>query len=84
VAAAVGVLCRDLRVVTRGPSPAGLTGEQVARALGLPLLGELKPEPGLALALERGEPPGRRGRTPLTTVCGRLLDELVPASGRAA
>lgn len=84
VAAAVGVLCRDLRVVTRGPSPAGLSGEQVARALGLPLLGELRPEPGLALALERGEPPARRGRTPLAHLCGRLLDELVPVAGRAA
>ncbi len=83
VAAAVGVLCRDLRVVTRGPSPSGLTGDQVARALGLPLLGDLKPEPGLELALERGEPPARRGRTPLAVVCGRLLDELVPV-GRAA
>jgi secretion/DNA translocation related CpaE-like protein len=84
VAAAVGVLCRDLRLVTRGPSPAGLTGEQVARALGLPLLGELRPEPGLGTALERGEPPARRGRTPLSVLCGRLLDELHPVVRRAA
>lgn len=84
VAAAVGMLCRDLRVVTRGPSPSGLTGEQVARALGLPLLGDLRPEPGVELALERGEPPARRGRTPLSALCGRLLDELVPSVGRAA
>ena len=78
VAASVGVLCRDLRVVTRGPSPAGLTGDQVARALGLPLLGDLRPEPGLDVALERGEPPPRRGRTPLSALCGRLLEELLP------
>ena len=84
VAAAVGVLCSDLRVVTRGPSPSGLTGEQIARALGLPLLGDLRVEPGLELALERGEPPARRGRTPLSALCGRLLDELLPAVGRAA
>ena len=84
VAAAVGVLGGDLRVVTRGPSPSGLTGEQVARALGLPLLGDLRPEPGVDLALERGEPPARRGRTPLSALCGRLLDELLPAVGRAA
>ena len=84
VAAALGVLCSDLRVVTRGPSPGGLTGEQIARALGLPLLGHLKVEPGLEVALERGQPPARRGRTPLTTLCGQLLDELLPAASCAA
>ena len=84
VVAAVGMLCRDLRVVTRGPSPSGLTGEQVAGALGLPLLGDLRPEPGIDLALERGEPPARRGRTPLSALCGRLLDEVLPAVSRAA
>ena len=83
VAASVGVLCRDLRVVTRGPAPAGLTGEQIARALGLPLLGDLRPEPGLDAALERGEPPPRRGRTPLSALCGRLLEELLPVRGAA-
>jgi len=84
VAATVGLLCRDLRVVTRGPSPSGLVGGQVAAALGLPLLGELRAEPGLDVALERGEPPARRGRGPLSVVCERLLDELLPAVGRAA
>lgn len=84
VAARVGALCADLRVVTRGPSPCGLAGDEVARALGLPLLGDLRPEPGLDLALERGEPPARRGRGPLSVLCGRLLDEVLPAVGRAA
>ena len=84
VAAAVGLLCHDLRVVTRGPSPSGLSGEQVAQALGLPLLGELRPEPGLDLDLDRGQAPGRRGRGPLSVVCGRLLDELLPAPGKTA
>lgn len=84
VAAAVGVLCHDLRLVTRGPAPAGLTGPQVARALGLPLAGDLRPEPGLDTALERGEPPPRRGRTPLAVLCTELLAELVPALRRAA
>ena len=84
VAAAVGVLCRDLRLVTRGPSPAGLTGHQVARALGLPLLGDLRPEPGLDASLERGEPPGLRPRSPLARLCGDLLDELLLPVRRAA
>jgi len=84
VAATIGLLCRDLRVVTRGPSPSGLAGAQVAGALGLPLLAELRAEPGLDVSLERGEPPVRRGRGPLSAVCERLLDELLPAIGRAA
>ncbi len=84
VAASVGLLCRDLRVVVRGPAPSGLAGVAVAAALGLPLLGHLRPEPGLEIALERGEPPGRRGRGPLSELCGRLVAELAPGLGRAA
>ncbi len=84
VAAGLGLLCQDLRVVTRGPSPGGLTGLSVAGGLGLPLLGDLKPEAGLDAALEQGQPPARRGRGPLAGVCARLLDELLPALGRAA
>lgn len=84
VAASVGLLCRDLRVVVRGPAPSGLDGGAIARALGLPLVGQLRPEPGLALALERGEAPGRRGRGPLADLCGQLVEELVPSLRRAA
>lgn len=80
VAGAVGSLCADLRVVTRGPSPSGLGGDQLARALGLPLLAELKPEPGLDLALEHGAPPAQRPRGPLASACARLLEELVPVT----
>lgn len=84
VATAVGGLCADLRVVTRGPSPSGLDGGQVAGALGLPLLAELRAEPGLDAALEHGQAPAQRGRGPLSTACGLLLDDLLPALGRAA
>jgi secretion/DNA translocation related CpaE-like protein len=85
MAVAVGSLCADLRVVSRGPSPSGLGGDQIARALGLPLLAEMRPEPGLELALEHGDAPARRGRGPLSVACGRLLDDLLPAvTGRAA
>ena len=84
VAAAVGMLCRDLRVVVRGPGPTGLDAGALAAALGLPLAGRLRPEPGLDVALERGEPPARRGRGPLADLCARLVDELCPVLGRAA
>jgi secretion/DNA translocation related CpaE-like protein len=77
VAAALGVVAPELRVVVRGPAPSGLRAAEVAAALGLPLAAELEPEPGLGEALERGEPPARTGRGPLASVCGRLLDELV-------
>jgi len=78
VAANVGLLARDLRLVVRAPGPTGLTAAQVSRALGLPLLGELRPEPGLDAALDRGEAPARRGHGPLSVLCGQVLDELTP------
>lgn len=84
VAASLGMLCRDLRLVVRGPGPGGLGGQALAGALGLPLVGQLRPEPGIDVALERGEAPAHRGRGPLADLCGRLVDELTPAVGRAA
>ena len=84
VAAVLGGLCDDLRVVVRGPSPGGLDARRIATALGLPLLGELRPEPGLDVDLERGDAPARRGRGPLAQLCTALVAELAPAPGRAA
>jgi secretion/DNA translocation related CpaE-like protein len=72
----------DVRLVVRGPSPSGLLAETVAQALQLPLAGELKAEPGLAAALERGEPPGLRPRGPLGAFSRRILTDLLPRSGR--
>jgi secretion/DNA translocation related CpaE-like protein len=76
VAAAVGLLTPDLRVVVRGPAPSDLEAEVVAESLGLPLSGYCKAEPGLAGALDRGEPPGR-SRGPLSRLADQLLEELV-------
>lgn len=84
VAGALAPLCADLRVVVRGPAPAGLSGSEVAGALGLPLVGELRPEPHLERALERGEAPARRGRGPLWQLCLAVLDDVVPARAEAA
>jgi secretion/DNA translocation related CpaE-like protein len=74
---------RDLRVVVRGPAPSGLTAELVARELALPQAGWLDAEPGLAAALERGEPPGRSGRGPLARCCAGLLATLDGLRGAA-
>jgi secretion/DNA translocation related CpaE-like protein len=74
----------DLRVVVRGPAPGGLDGRHVSEALGLRLAGELRPEPGLALALERGEPPARGGRGPLASFCDAFLADVLCLDHRAA
>ncbi|MGH3326987.1 MAG: septum site-determining protein Ssd [Streptomycetales bacterium] len=83
VASAAGLLATDLRLVVRGPAPSGLSGKDVAASLGLPLAGEIRPEPELSRALERGEPPARRGRGPLAAFCRSFLHEL-PMGRRAA
>lgn len=83
VATQLAPMCTDLRLVVRGPSPSGLGADEIARALGLPLVGFLRPEPGLELALERGEPPARRGRSPLSALCAAVIDDVLPAE-RAA
>ena len=49
-----------LRLVVRGPSPGGIAAEEIARALELPLLVAMRPEPGLARAVEQGARPGAR------------------------
>ena len=84
VASRAGLLCRDVRLVVRGPAPAGLLGSEIARALGLPLVGELRAEPYLSADLERGEPPARRSRSPLAGLCDRLLGDLLGDEQRRA
>jgi secretion/DNA translocation related CpaE-like protein len=76
VAAVAGVHTGALKVVVRGPAPGRLKPREIARALGLPLAGTLRPEPELARALERGEPPAGTGRGPLALLCQRILEDL--------
>jgi Mrp family chromosome partitioning ATPase len=63
----------ELAAVVRGPAPGGLRADQVAAAVGLPLAGQLRAEPGLATALERGVAPAGSGRGPLAELCRTLL-----------
>jgi secretion/DNA translocation related CpaE-like protein len=77
VAVALGTLAPRLEVVVRGPAPSGLSGEEIADALDLPLAGEMRAEPRLAAALERGEAPGARPRSPLARLSDRLVEELL-------
>jgi secretion/DNA translocation related CpaE-like protein len=85
-AAAAAVAARVLRyglglhLVVRGPAPGGLTPEDVGRALDLPVLTAMRPQPGLAGALDRGVVPGRM-RGPLATAARQVLG-LLDGRGR--
>ena len=85
VAGRAGMLCRDLRLVVRGPAPGDVSATEVQQALGLPLAGALRPEPHLDVHLEEGRPPGRKARWPLGTLCDGVLRELLgPEQARRA
>ncbi|MEU8218227.1 septum site-determining protein Ssd [Micromonospora taraxaci] len=85
VVAAAAPHCAALSVVVRGPAPGRLRAAEVARALGLPLAGTLRPEPGLCRGLERGEAPAAAGKGPLAALCQRIVADLtgVPSAGAA-
>ncbi|MBQ0979073.1 septum site-determining protein Ssd [Micromonospora sp. M61] len=85
VVAAAAPHCAALSVVVRGPAPGRLRATEVARALGLPLAGTLRPEPGLCRGLERGEAPAAAGKGPLAVLCQRIVADLSgsPATGAA-
>ena len=74
----------DVRVVVRRSGVGGLTCEDVAGTLRLRLAGELRTEPGLVTALERGDAPARRGRGPLAALCDQLLAAVLPCPEAAA
>ncbi|NJP99064.1 septum site-determining protein Ssd [Streptomyces zingiberis] len=65
VVSAVRPVLPDLRVVVRGPCEAGLGDEEIAAVLGLPLAGEIPPEPGLPAEAPAEFVPGDDARGPL-------------------
>jgi secretion/DNA translocation related CpaE-like protein len=85
VAAQAAALCRDVRLVVRGPAPAGLEAAEIERALSLQLAAELRPEPGLCRGLEEGIPPASARNSPLASSCHDLLEALFapPAARRS-
>ncbi len=87
-AAAAGALAGWLKtvnpnvgLVVRGPAPGGLRAADVAATVGLPVLATMRPQPGLADALERGGLK-LRTRSPLARAATRVLSLLTrqPAS----
>ncbi|SDH23597.1 helicase/secretion neighborhood CpaE-like protein [Lentzea fradiae] len=68
---------RTIRLVVRGPSPGNLQPADMADVIGVPLLTQMRPEPGLAEVLERGRFP-RNAKGPLATAARQVLKELRP------
>ncbi|TCN48950.1 secretion/DNA translocation related CpaE-like protein [Rhodococcus sp. SMB37] len=70
-------------VVVRGPAPGGLRAADVAAVVGLPLLAAMRPQPGLAEALERGGLRLRQ-RSPLVVAAFEVFDSSAHAGPRGA
>ncbi|GGX74693.1 septum site-determining protein Ssd [Streptomyces minutiscleroticus] len=81
VASAAGMVLPDLRVAVRGPYAPGLDDREVARLLGLPLIGEVPADPGLPAVQEKGRPPAGDGRGPLARFCTAFWDRAESAGG---
>jgi secretion/DNA translocation related CpaE-like protein len=64
-------------IVVRGPNPGGVTGADVAQAVGVPVIAAVAAERGLDARLERGEAPGARRRSPLGRAGDGLLAEVL-------
>ncbi|AGZ38657.1 hypothetical protein AFR_01840 [Actinoplanes friuliensis DSM 7358] len=76
IAAIAGLHCPDIAVVVRGPAPGRLKASEVARSIGLPLAGSLRPEAAVCRALENGDAPAADGRGPLAELSKRLIRQL--------
>ncbi|MCA1836291.1 MAG: septum formation initiator [Actinobacteria bacterium] len=83
VAARVSRYGTALHLVVRGPAPGGITPGDVSRALDLPVLAAMRPQPGLGGALDRGAVPGH-SRGPLATAARHVMAALSRSQGSAA
>lgn len=63
-------------LVVRGPSPGGIGAQDMAAALGLPVLAWMRPQPFLARDLEKGRAPGADAHGPLARAAGSVLDRV--------
>jgi secretion/DNA translocation related CpaE-like protein len=67
---------QHLGLVVRNGRSRLLEPKLVSSGVGLPLLGSFSEDPSLIVAAERGDPPGRSGRSSLSRLCHQLLQEL--------
>jgi secretion/DNA translocation related CpaE-like protein len=72
--------CRAVEVVVRTGPGRALEPGLVADALDLPLAGVLEEDHAVRVAADRGDPPGRSGRSSLARLCTRLLREHAEAA----
>ncbi|MDT7554164.1 MAG: hypothetical protein QOI16_2700 [Pseudonocardiales bacterium] len=82
VAGVLGEHGGPVSLIVRGPAPGGIDAAEIARALDLPLLVAMRPEPGLARAVEAGRAPGRP-HGPLAGAARTVLAELARLNGAA-
>jgi hypothetical protein len=75
------MVLRDLRVAVRGPCNPGLDDREVARLLGLPLVGEVPVESGLRRGGEGRTPPGAAPRSPLARFCASFWERALLEAG---
>ncbi|GIE81235.1 septum formation initiator [Actinoplanes philippinensis] len=83
-AATVAAHCENIAVVVRGPAPGRLKAREIARALGLPLAGTLRPETSICQGIERGTAPTADGKGALADLCRRIVDGLMGTERKAA
>jgi secretion/DNA translocation related CpaE-like protein len=83
-AATVSAHCESIAVVVRGPAPGKLRAREIARALGLPLAGTLRPEAAVCQGIERGTAPTADGKGALAGLCRRLVEDLMGTGSKAA
>ncbi|OIJ69701.1 septum site-determining protein Ssd [Streptomyces mangrovisoli] len=81
LAAALGMVLRDLRVAVRGPYAPGLDDREVARLLGLPLAGEVPVEAALTRPHGTAAPPGAAARGPLARFCKGFWERALAEAG---
>ncbi|MFD4786870.1 septum site-determining protein Ssd [Streptomyces sp. NPDC058459] len=81
VASAMGMVVRDLRIAVRGPYAPGLDEDEVARLLGLPLIGTVPVEPALLRPRSTARPPGAAGRGPLSRFCTAFWEQALAEAG---
>jgi hypothetical protein len=80
VASAVSMVLGDLRIAVRGPRPyaPGLDDREVARLLGLPLVGEV---PFDTPPQDGSVPPGGAARGPLARFCSAFWERALAEAG---
>ncbi|MCF6387677.1 CpaE-like family protein [Mycobacterium sp. MBM] len=62
----------NIGLVVRGPAPGGLRAADIAASVGLPVVAAMRPQPGLADAMERGGL-RMRARSPLARAAAAVL-----------